>query len=219
MAYLLYIRSSLRNEIDPNPTTWLMWAYGTTLLLVVEHDQNAAGYVLVLPVVCAAFAIVVAGLCWRTGNLRWPQERSDRRAVAIDLALTAAYLTVLGAGTLGYITDAQDWFAKTFILVCANASTFVSFWPIVRTTRENPSAEQWRPWSVWAAAYAMLWLVTIAEEGTSLAALQFWIYPMSCKFLSGLVGWYAHHPRHGWKGGQVLLGARARTVRYSLPGC
>ncbi len=193
-AYALYVRSAMRHEIDPNPTAWLMWAYGTTLLLVLEYDQNATGYVLVLPGVCAVCCLAVAGLCWRKGTLGWPNEKSDRTALWIDLVITAAYLVVLAAGMVGFVSAAHDWLAKMFILVCANASTFVSFVPIVRSTRENPTAERWQPWAVWTVAYALLLVVTIAEEGTSIAALQFWIYPTSCMFLSGLVGWCAYRP-------------------------
>jgi hypothetical protein len=194
VAYALYIRSAVRHDIDPNPTTWLMWAYGTALLVVVEHDQDAGWHLLLLPVVCTACCLLVAGLRWRRGTIGWPRDRSDQTALWLDLALTAGYLTVIGAGALGYVSARQDWLAKSSILLCVNASTFVSFWPIVRSTRENPSAERWHPWGVWSIAYALLGIVTIAEEGITLAASPFWIYPTSCMVLSGLVGWHASRP-------------------------
>ena len=40
VGYLLYVRDE---EIEPNPVTWLMFAYGTMLLTVLEWDRAGVG--------------------------------------------------------------------------------------------------------------------------------------------------------------------------------
>lgn len=54
-GYVLYIKKTLGKEINPNPTSWLMWAYGTTLVLVLELDRNAGWEILLLPFLCAVY--------------------------------------------------------------------------------------------------------------------------------------------------------------------
>lgn len=194
-AYGIYLRSTLRHQTDPNPTSWLMWAYGTALVLIVEWDQNASTLLLLLPIVCTACGIGVAASCWRKGTLRWPIYQTDRAAFTIDLGLTALYIGVVGASSLGWIAPSHDGWAKAAILLCVNLSTAVSYGPILRSTRADPAGETWPPWAIWTAAYTALWIATIAEEGVSWFALQFWIYPMICMVLNGLVGWHALAPR------------------------
>jgi hypothetical protein len=38
-GYVIYVRGSLRHEILPNPTTWLLFAYDTTLLARISHGK------------------------------------------------------------------------------------------------------------------------------------------------------------------------------------
>lgn len=41
-GYLVYGSRVLRRDILPNPTSWLMFAYGTTLLFILEWDRDAS---------------------------------------------------------------------------------------------------------------------------------------------------------------------------------
>lgn len=190
-AYVLYVRFAYRDVVRPNPTTWLMWAYGTALLVVLEWDQGAAPIVLLLPAVCAVCSIVVALFCWRRGCLTWPEKPSDRAAFSIDLALTVAYVLLILFEARGLLSGMGEARLKTILLVLVSGSTFVSYWPILRSTRRNPQNEHWLAWAVWTAAYGLLLIVTIASHGGSLAAVQFWLYPLSCLLLTGAVGFYA----------------------------
>jgi uncharacterized membrane protein len=195
LGYLLYVRGALRHRIDPNPTSWLMWAYGTALVVLIETDQGIHPLLRLLPIACASCSVLVAALCWRQGALAWPRDRSDRAALSIDLALTAAYVTLSLAALAGTVPETREHSAKMLLLVCVSTSSITSYLPILRSTRRTPTAEEWLPWAVWTSAYAALLLATILVEGTSPAALQFWIYPAICLVLSGMVGWYALKPR------------------------
>ena len=58
IGYLLYLRDE---EIEPNPVTWLMFAYGTILLTLLEWDRQASGAELALPAVCSCYGDLCGG--------------------------------------------------------------------------------------------------------------------------------------------------------------
>ena len=191
LGYLLYVRGALRRRIEPNPTSWLMWAYGTTLVVLLETDQGIHPMLRLLPVVCAACCILIAGLCWRGEKLGWPTDAGDRAALGIDLAITAVYLGVSLAAAFGGLAGPVEGSTKGVLLLSSGLSAIVSFVPILRSTRRDPGSEDWRPWAMWTLAYGTLLVGTVSEHGTALPALQFWNYPAVCMVLCGLVGWYA----------------------------
>src|SRR3989344_871854 len=129
-GYVMYVRESLREEIHPNPATWLMFAYGVALLTILEWDRDASFALLVLPIVCGVMSIFVAVLCWRQGTLRWVGEWEDTwevRAFGGDLTLTVLYA---GAGVLYALPLlSEEWrsFAALVFLIGSNATTFTAF--------------------------------------------------------------------------------------------
>lgn len=209
VAYGVYLRRAWDGRIDPNPTSWLMWAYGTGLVVVLESDQGIHPALRLLPTVCAGCCMAVAGLCWRRGSLRWPEERTDGVALGIDLTATGIYAAVSLAVTAGSMSWALANAGKGILLVCLSVGTVVSFVPMLRSTREEPTAEDPTPWTIWTGAYTLLLIATIGSEGASLHALQFWFYPAICAVLSGMVAWYALQPRLGVRptSPEVLHGA------------
>lgn len=185
LGYTVYIWKSLRKEVNPNPTTWLMFGYGTALLTVLEWDRNARWELLVLPIICAVLSVAVAAICYFRGTLRWPNEPYSRAAFGTDIALTVGYVSVGLASLLSFVSeDERKLLALTF-LILSNASTVVSFVPIVKETWDDPSQEHPLAWTIWTLAYATLGYVTFREEG---AWTEFMIYPISCALLHGLVG-------------------------------
>ena len=190
-AYLIYVRFAILDEVQPNPTSWLMWTYGTALVVLLEWEQEASFSILFLPVVCAACSLIVAFICWRKGRLSWPKAWSDRAAFVMDLTITALYIFLLVLEFKGAIGSGGNVAFKTTLLVLVNVSTFVSFWPILRSTYTDPAQEHWLAWFLWTTAYALLGLLTLSAEGFSMYTLQFLLYPFSCMLLSGLVCWYA----------------------------
>lgn len=192
LGYLVYIRKSLSKEIEPNPTTWLMFAYGTALLTVLEWDRDAQWPLLVLPAVCALLSIRVTFLCWRNGKLKWPESWVDRFAFLTDLLLTVAYVSVWYASSHQVISEQEREALVIAFLLCSNASTVISFIPLMREARKNPEHEHPLPWTIWSSAYGTLAVATILEEGWQTELL---IYPATNMLLHGFVAILALTPK------------------------
>lgn len=179
-GYIAYIWKSLKDEIDPNPSTWLMFSYGTAILTMLEWDRDARWEVLILPVTCAVMSLAIAFLCWKKGTLKWPTSWIDRSAFIADLLLTVAYVLVSIAATSDLISDQEREVLIISFLVLSNASTVVSFVPLMRTASED---EHPLPWAIWSGAYATLAVVTAISSGWD----ELILYPISNAILHGLV--------------------------------
>lgn len=190
LGYSVYILKSLRKEVEPNPTTWLMFAYGTMLLTALEFDRNAGPALLILPIVCATLSIFVAGLCWKRGTLTWPKDRYSKAAFRTDVVLTVGYFSVAVASFTPFVSDAQRTSFALAFLVLSNLSTAVSFVPMLKDTWQEPEKEHPLAWGIWTAAYSTLGIATFLEGGWS----ELMIYPVSCALLHGLVGVLALRP-------------------------
>lgn len=174
LGYYIYIRKSLRNEVEPNPTTWFMFAYGTVILTVLEFDLNANWTLLLLPVVCAVSAVFVALLCLKRGTLRWPKHAIDKSAFVVDVGLTLAYIGVWYAASQNLVSEGERTLLILTFLVLTNLSTIVEFTPLMKGTLEDPRSEHPFPWFIWTAAYATLGYVTYYESGWT---SEFMLYP------------------------------------------
>lgn len=185
-AYCVYIKKSHANQISPNPTSWLMWSYGTLFVLVLEFDRDAPSPVLLLPAVCALSSLAVAFHCWRNGTLRWPEDPTDKAALSSDIALTFAYVGawLLLANQL-LSPDGRE-LVVVLILVCATLSTFVTFVPMVHHTWDYPGEEHWLPWAMWTLAYGLLGLTTLMSENWT---PELMLYPINCVLLHGAVAY------------------------------
>ncbi len=185
LGYVVYFIQSVRHEIEPNPTTWLMWAYGTSLLTVVEADLNASWALLVLPITCAVSSVGVAILCFRRGTLRWPRGW-EQYAFFTDVILTCVYMSAWGMSLAGGINVSVLALTTVAILVASNLSTVVSFTPIIHSTYICGSNEKPLPWTIWTFAYGLLALSTVlSTQGVELLLML--IYPISCIVLHALV--------------------------------
>lgn len=188
LGYWIYIRHALVDGFDPNPSTWFMFAYGTTLLTVLEFDKDAEWYLLLTPIACALLSIWVALICWRRGTLRWPYAWEDRIAFILDILLTIAYVSAWCIATYGLIetfTEADREEAAHLFLIFSNMTTVTAFAPLIIATFRNPSEEYAPAWTVWTLSYITLGIATFQSEGTMLTELM--IYPVLCTILHGLV--------------------------------
>ena len=193
LGYVFYLYNE---DIDPEPVTWFMFAYGTLILTVLEWDANATIPELILPTVCGLLAVVVSYKCWRKARAIdpsrwwpadwWPENRWDQFSFVGDIVITIAYIGVwmLAASTL-LTTENQLWAILVFLFL-SNLSTFPAFVPIINSTWRSPEREHWLPWFVWAAAYAVLGWVTYATHHAFWHALMF--YPLSNAVLHAAVG-------------------------------
>ena len=192
VGYLLYVRDE---EIEPNPVTWLMFAYGTILLTVLEWDRQASAAELALPIVCSSMALFVAARCWRRARGAdpsrwwprewWPDDWRDRASFQADLALTALYLAAAALTYSRWIGEGAREVAVIAFLVGANLTTLTAFFPLLRNVVEDPSHERSTPWAVWAAAYALLGVTTYAVQGEIWSELM--LYPALNTVLHGSV--------------------------------
>ncbi len=195
LGYTVYIRESFRKEIDPNPATWLMFSYGTSLLAILEWDRDASLALLALPVACAGMSIIVAILCWLRGTLRWPRDWESQwaiRAFIADVGLTTAYFVAWVLNMSEILAEEGRSIAALVFLIGSNVTTFTAFTPILQEVYESPQKERALPWIVWTLAYTTLGVATILESG-------FWtellIYPVCCTFLHGAIAWLARPER------------------------
>jgi hypothetical protein len=193
IGYIVYI---LHEDIDPNPVTWFMFAYGTAILTLLEWDSHATGPELILPIVCAVFAIVVSYRCWKTARKKdstrwwpedwWPQDKFDRLSFISDMLITVGYIGIWVMIVFGNLTaEGKEMYVLLFLFM-SNLSTFRAFYPILRTTYQNHYREAAAPWFIWAVAYFTLAVVTYMTHGEFWHALMF--YPVSNAILHALVG-------------------------------
>jgi len=192
LGYIFYI---FNEDIDPNPVTWFMFAYGTGLLTILEWDKDATFPELILPTVCSVLAIYVSYRCWKTARRLdphrwwprdwWPEDIWERWSFISDIFITFAYIAAWGLAISTLISGESKEVAVFMFLFLSNLSTFPSFYPILKTTYQKPEREAALPWFVWTLAYAVLGLVTYAAQGELWHILMF--YPLSNVFLHGLV--------------------------------
>lgn len=176
-AYLVYIRYFVADTIRPNPLSWVMFAYGTSLMVFLEWKGGASWDLLILPGVCGIMSIVVALMCVRQ-PAREPIGKLERGAFFADLALTMSYLLVSVSAVIGPL------FAAAFI-AAGNVTTLTAFVPILLSTWRSPQNEKIAPWLLWATAYGLLAISTVLAVGTALSALL--IYPLVCLGLHGSI--------------------------------
>jgi hypothetical protein len=185
-AYGVYYAKSRSHEITPNPTSWLMWSYGTLFVLILEFDREAPLPVLLLPAACALSSLAIAFLCWRRGTLRWPEATTDKAALASDIALTAAYFGAWALLAYELLSPQGRDIAVVLILVCATLSTFVTFIPMIHHTWDHPGEEHWLPWAMWTVAYALLGVTTLMADNWT---PELMLYPINCVLLHGAVAY------------------------------
>jgi len=214
IGYLVYYQKSIKGSVEPNALTWLMFAYGTMILFVLELDQGASLSELILPAVCSACGVGVAVRIWviayrKEGKIwprTWRMERSwEGRSFAADLILTVAYLAAWVLALSSWLSDSERLMASLVFLFLANATTFTAFLPVLKQAWQAPTTEHWLPWSIWTMSYCLLIWVTASDSEVIFPAnwdvrewtYDFWswialmIYPVSNAALHGLVAVFA----------------------------
>lgn len=166
LGYLAYGFKVLKRDITPNATSWLMFAYGTTFLLILEWDRDASIALLALPAICALSSIGIAVYCVRrTKRAWWPEHPLERFSFALDIALTVSYIFVWILLLRGIVVESNKDVADILILACWNFGVFTAFFPILRQVYHHPASEKALPWAIWTYAYATLLFITILEQG------------------------------------------------------
>jgi hypothetical protein len=183
IGYITYIRLSIKHEVVPNGATWLMFAYGVSLLTVLEWDNGAHPFLLFLPITCAILAVVTAVICGMQGTIKWPEDRADQVSFLLDVILTLVYCFTAILASRETIDNNIKTIALNWFLIISNATAFTSFTPLLRGVWKNPRVENPLPWIIWTLAYFLLGCATVAESDNSVIL----IYPISNFLLHGLV--------------------------------
>ena len=205
LGYFFYIYLTLKRGLRPNATTWFMFAYGTLLLTVLEFDRDAGWALLILPITCTVLGVLVAGICWYLGTLKWPDDWGDRTAFVMDVFLTFCYLSSWVLQERGALTQTQTRFAVAAFLVASNLTALTSFGPLLREAWREPEHERYEPWLVWSLAYTTLGIGTYLTVGLW---SELMLYPLLNAPLHGAVAWLARPCRRRLsKEDQVLKAA------------
>jgi SET domain len=178
IGYCVYIRFFLQETVRPNSISWLMFGYGTALMLLLELGAGANWTLLVLPAACAAMSLVVAALCFRTKNAG-PANTFEKAAFGADIGLTIGYL-------LGLALQKTGSLFATLFLAAGNLTTLTAFLPILKSTWEEPERERLAPWLFWILAYGALLAATLVETGTGKPELL--MYPAVSLLLHTAIG-------------------------------
>ncbi len=218
IGYLVYYQKSIKGSVDPNPLTWLMFAYGTSILYVLEWDQGASLSELILPAVCSACGVGIAVRVWviayRKDGKLWPrtwriENNWEGRSFAADLVLTVGYLAAWALTISSWLSETERLVASLVFLFFSNATTFTAFFPVLKQAWYQPRTEHWLPWVIWTVSYCLLAWITASDsevvfpENWSIHewAYDFWIwvvlmiYPVSNALLHGLVAVFARPGR------------------------
>lgn len=195
LGYFIYIRKSLRLELEPHPSTWFMFAYGTLILTVLEFDRDANWSLLILPISCTILAVVVAFMCWKRGKLKWPKDNGSRISFASDILLTVCYIGAWGFLKAGILSEYGREASTLAFLICSNLTTLTAFYPMVKEVYGDPKSEHSLPWIIWAIAYLVLGIATYMGEGFW---SEFMIYPILNAILHGLIAYLARDNRQVW---------------------
>mgnify|MGYP003381909517 CR=1 FL=1 len=196
VGYVLYIAD---DQIDPNPVTWFMFAYGTTILTVLEWDSSATLPEFFLLIVCSVCGIYISVRCWFRARKKdpllwwpkdwWPEDKLDQVSFISDILITVGYIAAWVCMSVGVLSGiGRDWWVLAF-LILSSVSTFPAYFPILQGTYRFPERENWRPWFVWSFAYFLMGIAIHAKNPTLWQPLM--IYPASNVLMSGLVGWFA----------------------------
>jgi len=194
LGYLAYGFKVLKRDITPNATSWLMFAYGTTFLVILEWDRDASVALLALPIVCATLSIGIALYCLRkTRRAWWPEHKLEKLSFLLDILLTIAYLFTWMLLLQGTISAAEKGLAEIFILICWNIGIFTAFLPLLRQVYYHPDTEHSTPWAVWTLAYLVLAFITVSEEGIISVLL---LYPVTNIGLHGFIALHTAYWRY-----------------------
>jgi hypothetical protein len=175
-AYAYYVHLAVRGSTWPNPMSWLMFAYGTALVVLIEAHSGATWRELTLPVVCAASSVAIAIMAWRKRGAAASLTKIDWLVFRADIALTVAYVIAWLLANSGTLSAGGFAATNVVFLIGVNATTFTSFVPLFLSALRDPKTEHPGPWMLWSFAYLML-LVATALNAKGVGAALLLIYP------------------------------------------
>lgn len=171
LGHARYLRHVGRGEVTPNAATWVMYAYGSAAIALLELGAGATRQELVLPAICALVSTAIAMGAARQSFGRLQLDQLDRTVFAVDLLLTTSYVLLLGGHELHLVSTNTLNRMDIVVLTALNLTDVTSSIPIVRTTLRDPATERPGPWLAWGISYALLFLLTALQSSVSILLL------------------------------------------------
>jgi len=181
-GYALGITYAVLGRTRPHPLTWLMFAYGTLLIFLLELVHGVEPELLILPAVCFSSSLLMVAVIWFRGGYEIRPDQSDLFVFGFDVALTILWLAVYALMELGAIPAELFQIMNVVIIMLWCCGVYTSFAPMIRDTRAHPDHERSSPWLTWTAAYGTLLAATVVqywnvEEGR-MEGFEFLLYPV-----------------------------------------
>lgn len=164
LGYWIYYRTSVNKETAPNTASWSIWAFGSMVNLLTYANMSNDWAKDILPAVCSFACIVIYIVYLWKGKFKMPKF-TDILIFSTDIVATIVWL-VVKSPLIGNMA--------------CQASTVLSFIPIIRETMKDPEDEEPMAWSMWSIAYALDVVLVITRW-------KQWgdvVYPATCLVLS-----------------------------------
>ena len=165
-GYAVCLRGMLQHRIAPNSTSWLLWAAGSTVSLVIYSRVTSDPALLALPIACAASSIAIVAIAVLRDRLRRPDW--------IDLCIGALDIVVVGV----WLIAGPVWGYAALLL-----DNVITHLPILRSTRKNPEGEMALPWLTWTMAYLLMLVAALLRQQDRDA----YVFLLVCAVVSGAV--------------------------------
>jgi hypothetical protein len=152
-GFATYLVALTRNLVEPNRTSWLIWATATGVEAGTYAAVNPdAPQALVFALSTVACVIITAAM-WRRSRWRAP-----------DPLEIACLVACLGAIALWLLFQETFW---AHMLVVAAVP--VSFWPTWASVREDPARERTPAWGLWTLGDMLTLIVATRDAPIGLA--------------------------------------------------
>lgn len=165
-GYAIYIWLFLTAGVQPNATSWSLWALGGLIEAwsfrkVVRASQSAKenrerlSPLEIAPLVCAIAAMIVAIVGLSFGIFHQP-EPWELVIIALDVGVVLSYFVVkLATGEAGRAAKVANGLMVIDI--------FLSFIPTWVSTWVLPEGENYLPWMIWTVSYFVLAIVGASQ--------------------------------------------------------
>ena len=167
-GYFSYSRHVIGGNINPNTTTWIIWAFGSMFNCFSYIAASGDWVKELLPIACAVSCIVTFFICYMKDKFMEPKAEYMILLV-FDLLVTLIWWETESA---------------VYANLLYQISTIASFIPIFIEIKRDSKVERSEPWFIWSAAYLLLTLVVMVR-------LNSWIdivYPLNCLVLHLAIG-------------------------------
>lgn len=193
-GYAIYILLILGDLVEPNSTSWSLWALGgiveawsywkvVTTTVSGERRKSELGFVLA-PIACAILAIVLTAIAVANGKFGLPDTWEIVVAI-LDISVIFTYVIIKAV-------TGEEGKAARFAGALMVVDIVLSFLPIWYSTWQNPGAESVVPWTIWSCSYAVIAFAALMQlDKSKRERAWLFLYPAISTFTHGFVAFLA----------------------------